>query len=191
MSEENKAEMVTADTEMVEDKQTPEVAAVQAELEDARKALKKANREAAERRKQLEAFEAAEAERKQAEMSEQEKLQAKVAEMETRAKEAEARLDLMHKRNAFYSAAAQAEFTWASEQARQDAALLLDFSELDDGDMEQAVKDLKEARPYLFAQPTMPDTDSTKRGKGTKQDADEAKVQDAARRFGIRYVPKE
>lgn len=49
-----------------------------AELEAARKALKQANREAAERRVKLEAFEKAEQERKQAEMTELEKLQAQL-----------------------------------------------------------------------------------------------------------------
>lgn len=48
---------------------------LQAELEAARKALKEANREAAERRKKLEAYEADEAKRKSAEMTEAEKLQ--------------------------------------------------------------------------------------------------------------------
>ena len=50
------------------------------EFEKLQKALKEANREAAERRKKLEAYEKAEAERKQAEMTELEKLQAQLKE---------------------------------------------------------------------------------------------------------------
>lgn len=52
-------------------------------------ALKEANKEAATRRKQLEAYEKAEAERKAAEMTETEKLAAKLKEYETKLAQAE------------------------------------------------------------------------------------------------------
>ena len=52
------------------------------QLADMRKALKDANRESADRRKKLEAFEAAEAERKTAEMTETQKLQARLDKLE-------------------------------------------------------------------------------------------------------------
>jgi hypothetical protein len=53
---------------------------LKAELDKVRAALKDANKEAAERRKKLEAFEEAEAKRKQAEMTEAQKLQAQLEE---------------------------------------------------------------------------------------------------------------
>lgn len=63
--------------------------AVQAELERTRTALQAANQEAAKRRKKIEQYEKAEAERKQAEMTELEKLQAAKEAAEQRAADAE------------------------------------------------------------------------------------------------------
>lgn len=70
-------------TEMVEQPENPQVEdvdieKVRAELEATRKALKDANREAAERRKKLEALEKAEQDRKDAEMTELQKAQAEL-----------------------------------------------------------------------------------------------------------------
>ena len=191
MAEEDKQVAMTesADTEMVEDNETPDAAAALAELEDTRKALKRANREAAERRKQLEAYEKAEAERKQAEMSELEKANARTAEMEARAKKAEAQISLIQKESAFYAAAEEADLTWANEQARRDAVLLLDLSSLEDDEIADEVKKLKTDRPYLFKQATMPDTDGTKRGskKPLKEgEMDEERIAKAAQKYGVR-----
>lgn len=57
---------------------------LKAELEKVRKALKDANKEAAERRKRNEELEAAEAKRKEAEMTESEKAAARVKELESK-----------------------------------------------------------------------------------------------------------
>lgn len=57
-------------------------AALQAELDAAREALKKANKEAATRRKQLEDYEKSEREREEAELSEMDKLKRRLAETE-------------------------------------------------------------------------------------------------------------
>jgi len=57
----------------------PNAAELAAQLADMQKQLKAVNRESAERRKALEAFEKAEAERKSAEMTEAQKLQAQLA----------------------------------------------------------------------------------------------------------------
>lgn len=59
----------------VSGKQEPTAAELMAELERAREALKSANKEAADRRKKLDAYEKAEEERKSAEMTELEKAQ--------------------------------------------------------------------------------------------------------------------
>ena len=70
----------------------PDVAQLQAQLTQMQDALKKANREAAERRKKLDGYESAEAARKEAEMSETDKLNKRLADAEKRAKEAELQL---------------------------------------------------------------------------------------------------
>jgi hypothetical protein len=61
---------------------------VKAELERVRKALKDANKEAADRRKKLEALEAAEKERADKELTETERLQKKLAEIQQQAEQA-------------------------------------------------------------------------------------------------------
>jgi multidrug efflux pump subunit AcrB len=66
--------------------------AIKAELEQARKALKDANREAADRRKKLEAFEQAEKQRKDAELSEMERLQKQLDELKAERDRAAAEL---------------------------------------------------------------------------------------------------
>ena len=62
--------------------ETKDASKLEAELEKTRKALKDANKEAADRRKRLDELEKAEQERQQAQMSEQEKLQARLKELE-------------------------------------------------------------------------------------------------------------
>jgi len=79
-----KDDQVQDQPETGSEQDTPEVTveSLQADLAQTKQALKAANAEAAERRRKLAAFEAAEAERKQAEMTELEKAQAKLSEME-------------------------------------------------------------------------------------------------------------
>jgi phage-related minor tail protein len=130
---------------------------VKAELERTRKALKEANREAAERRKKLEAFEAKEKERQAAEMTELEKAQAEAAEAQKRAEDAE-------QARATAEAKAQERLLRADvliEASKQgfndpaDAWLHLDKSLVEgkeDGSfkgIEKAVKAVLETKPYL------------------------------------------
>lgn len=175
--------------EVTEPTPPPDSSALEAELADTRKALKKANREAAERRKALEAFEKAEQERKQAEMSELEKAQATIAEMESRAKEAEAARDRMVKERGFYTAVQEAKLQFASEQARTDAIRLLDVSEMDDDEIADAVKDLQKSRPYLFSTAEVPNIDGQKRGQAKKGSDAEERIKAGAVKFGYQYVP--
>ena len=74
------AEMEEQDEPEAQEDPTPE--AIAAELKDTRKALSKANREAAQRRKKLETYEKADQERKDAELSEMEKLQKQLTDRE-------------------------------------------------------------------------------------------------------------
>jgi len=174
------------ETETVTDDDTasePTVTDLQAEMAEMRKALRAANREAAERRKKLEAYEQAETERKQAEMTELEKAQAARQEAERRAEEAESKLAFSIRRDAFYG--------WASPTAREDAITLLDLE--GDADVAEMVAELQEKRPYLFKQepsPEVPDIDGRPRGRRSKAEADEDRVKEAARKYGTLYVPR-
>lgn len=131
--------------------QAPEAADLQAELERMRKALADANKEAAQRRKKLEAFEQAEAERKKAEMTELEQAQAKLAELERRAQEAEA-----GKREALIRAAVIAKATARGFRDPEDVLRFLDTSKVeiaDDGqvaDVDTLLGELGKAKPYLL-----------------------------------------
>lgn len=70
----------------------------QEELEKTRKALKEANKEAAERRKRLDELEKIEADRKAAEMTDQEKREAYIKQLETEKAQLEARQrDIEHR----------------------------------------------------------------------------------------------
>lgn len=95
------------ETPQADDTQAPDAGALQEELDKARKALKEANREAAERRKKLEQYEREESERKQAEMTELDRLRAQVEEANKAAESArtESRNTLI--RAAFVSEAAK------------------------------------------------------------------------------------
>lgn len=92
MAEETKTEIVEevkAETPAEQPKEVkaeiasePKAAELEAELEKTRKALKEANREAADRRKRLDELEAAEKKRAEDAMSETEKLNARLKELE-------------------------------------------------------------------------------------------------------------
>ena len=91
----------------VETPEAPDLEALQAELEKTRKALKETNREAAERRKKLEAYEKAESERQQAEMTELDRMRAEKDAADKRAEAAEARATQTLIRSAFIAEAAK------------------------------------------------------------------------------------
>jgi vacuolar-type H+-ATPase subunit I/STV1 len=139
----------------------PDAAAMAAELEQIRKALKEANREAAERRKKLEAYEQAETARKEAEMSEIEKAQ-------KRAHEAEAARDqaLQQANDRLIRAAFVAEAAKAGATHPEDAFALADRAAVkiaEDGavaGVAEAVKALVEGgRLVMSARPQAPPLD--------------------------------
>lgn len=127
-----------------------DAAALKAELDSARKALTAANREAADRRKKLEAYEQAESARKEAEMSEVDKAL-------KRAQTAEAALDTERKarRDGALKAAVTVAAMGAGFHNPDDAWAFLPAGAvtLDEGDQAQgvaeAIKELTKARPYL------------------------------------------
>jgi hypothetical protein len=134
---------------------------LQAELAELRTQLKRINRESASRRKQLEEFEAAEAERKKAEMSEVEKAQAAAAEAQRERDEALQKAQDLLIQSAFVAAASKAGVAHPDDVYR-----LADLSavEIDDAGkvdgVEDEVKRLVEAgRLGMSGRPQAPSLD--------------------------------
>lgn len=152
-----------------------------AELERLRKALADANREAAKRRKQLEAYEKAEAERQQASMSELEKAQAALKELEAKAAAAEQGRKAALIRAAVISQAGALRFNNAEDAL---AFLKTDSLEIgEDGQIEGLQRQLEaiaKERPYLLQQPGT--VGATNPGRGTVEG--ETAAQKRARLWG-------
>ena len=152
-----------------------------AELERTRKALADANREAAKRRKQLEAYEKAEAERQQASMSELEKAQAALKELEAKAAAAEQGRQAALIRAAVISQAGALRFNNAEDAL---AFLKTDSLEIgEDGQIEGLQRQLEaiaKERPYLLQQPGT--VGATNPGRGTVEG--ETAAQKRARLWG-------
>ena len=162
----------------------------QAELARVRVALKKANAEAAKRRKELERFQQEEKKRQDAELSDLEKAQKLSEEWKSKFDELSADLDGMRMRQAFYDATAAAKVVFVNDAAWQDAYDLSDLSgvEVDeDGSvsgMDEVIKALQKSRPHLFGTAGAPDINAGEGGtkkKGTAGADDEA----IRRRYGI------
>lgn len=158
-----------------------------AELEALRAALKKANHEAASRRKKLDEYEKAEEERKLAEMTELEKAQAKLAEMAAQLEAAENARQATMIRSAIEREAVAQNFHDPADAWRflEPDAVTLDGDKV--AGVETALKALAKARPYLVKQAKIPNIDGEKRSTakaGAK--SDKALI---ARRYGIR-VPE-
>jgi DNA repair exonuclease SbcCD ATPase subunit len=157
---------------------------LQAELERTRTALQGANRESADRRKKLEAFEKAEQDRAKKDLSEVERLKGQVAELDKRARELEAERETMIIRSAVERAATALGF-----HSAEDAYQLADLSgvEIDEdgkvSNVDQALKALVKARPYLVRVVDKPDTNAGATGGGKKPgEPDEERLR---RKYGI------
>ena len=162
--------------------QPAEMVDYKAELEKLRKALAETNRENAKRRKQLEAYEQAEAQRKQESMSELEKAQAALAELEKRAADAERGRKQALLEKAVIAKAGALRFNNA-----EDAIRFLDPEKLEIGDdgqvigLEDALKAIAKDRPYLLQQPGQ--VGATNPGRG--QVEGETAAQKRARLWGV------
>ena len=160
-----------------------------AELARVRVALKKANAEAAKRRKELERFQQEEKKRQDAELSDLEKAQKLSEEWKSKFDELSADLDGMRMRQAFYDATAAAKVVFVNDAAWQDAYDLSDLSgvEVDeDGSvsgMDEVIKALQKTRPHLFGTAGAPDINAGEGGKPKgKAGADDEAIR---RRYGI------
>ena len=175
----------TAEMDVTEPEPTAQPAEMvdyKAELEKARKALAETNRENAKRRKQLEAYEQAEAQRKQESMSELEKAQAALAELEKRAADAERGRKQALLEKAVIAKAGALRFNNA-----EDAIRFLDPERLEIGDdgqvigLEDALKAIAKDRPYLLQQPGQ--VGATNPGRGNVEG--ETDAQKRARLWGV------
>jgi hypothetical protein len=150
----------TPAVEQPEQKPTETDADVRAELARTQKALKDANREAAERRKKLEAFEAEETKRKEAELTEVQKLQKRLEESEAKAKAAAEEARKTRIENAII-AKARDRFV-----DLEDVVLKLrDGIQLDDDgkpvDLDKALDELAAAKPHWVKQAAAPEKPKT------------------------------
>lgn len=133
-----------------ENTETPEQ--LKAKLEESQRALKAANKEAADRRKRLEELEKAEADRQAASLSETEKLQKQLADANAKAAQAQTQANERLIRAEIVAKAAVMKFADPA-----DAYALIDRSKItvnDAGEIEGAdelLKDLAKAKPYMLA----------------------------------------
>ncbi len=157
-----------------------------AALERTSRALKDANKEAADRRKRLDALEKAEADRQAAQLSETDKLKADKQKVENDLKAAKEALNQARLRQAFSTAARKLEKPFISVDAEEDGFRLADLSALEIGDdgtikgIDDVLKDLGKNKAYLFGQQSQtqnpkspPEIDATRKGSGSAGTTDE------------------
>ena len=176
----------TLETEMVESTDVGTQTGSADELEQIRKALKKANAEAAANRKALQAYQDAEEKRKQSEMTEVEKLQAELTEMAA-AREADQQSLRETKLNAAIDVTAK---TLRFRKVHEARALInrdaLEFGE--DGEwsgVEDALKALAKDSPHLIEAVNNADTDGLRRNQVNTAAIDEQNRKRVAETFGI------
>lgn len=159
------------------DKSKPTADELKEELARKERLLDIANKEAAERRKKLEAYEKAEEERKKAEMTELEKAQKAAEDAEAKAAEAE-----KQRADALITAAVKVAAIQANLQNPDDATRLIDYSQIkvdDNGDVtgvDEAIGALVKDKSYLVKAADKPNIDATKAGKQKEKEPDEDRL---------------
>ena len=139
----------------------------QAALADAQKRIKELNKENADRRKKLDAFEAEKSAKDAASMSELEKAKAELdkltPELETLRKDKQSLL----MQSKFDRLVREMKLEFANEKAQEDAYQKLDVETVgeDGAGMKNALTALQKDRPYLFSKLLPPETDATQKGK--------------------------
>lgn len=160
-----------SEEESSEDEQELTVDELKAKLADKEKRLKEVNHESAERRKKLEAFEKAEAERKQAEMTEVEKANAKAQAAEQEKERLAKENQTLKLQREFEVKVRDAKLEFRNSLAAKDAFGAL--VELLDGETEitdDHIKKLVKERDYYFGKPenNFQNNDARNKGKGDK-----------------------
>jgi len=157
---------------------------LQAELEETRKALSKANRESAQRRKKLEEFESQEKERAEAELSEMEKLQRQIQQLNAEKELTQKQANEILVKSAVIAQAAALNFN-----DPEDAFALVDKSqfELDGGKVsgvKEALEELAKSKPYMLQTTRKPVGTVTNPGDNVTGKG-ETDAQRRARLYGI------
>ena len=176
----------TADTEMVDATDAGTQTTSASELEDIRKALKKANAEAAANRKALQAYQDAEEKRKQSEMTEVERLNAKIAEMAAKDEATQQSLRETRLYAAIDLTANKLKFRKTEEARKLVNRDAIEYGE--DGEwsgVEDALKALAKDSPHLIEAVNNADTDGLRRNQVNTAAIDEQNRIRSAQTYGI------
>jgi len=157
---------------------------LQAELEETRKALTKANRESAQRRKKLEEFENQEKERAEAELSEMEKLQRQIEQLSSEKELTQKKANEILIKSAVIAQAAALNFN-----DPEDAFALVDKSQFElDGSkvsgVKEALEELAKSKPYMLQTTRKPIGNATNPGDNITGKG-ETDAQRRARLYGL------
>lgn len=158
------------------------------------KTLRAFEKEAKAKLRRLEDLEKTEADRKQADLSESERLKQELAALKSQHEQAEAALRQARIKDAARAAAEGLKLAF-QPGALDDLVTLGAFADLEISErgqvleINQAIKDLQKAKPYLFvaAQTVTPaDIGATANGRQNTQDAKQAALARNATRWGIK-----
>jgi hypothetical protein len=153
--------------------------------------LRSFEREAKQKLARLAELEQQAAARDEQELSAAQKAEKRAKELEDKFNQAQQLLRKATLKDAARAAADELNLPFATS-ALDDALALGVFDALEIGDdgkvkgINQALKDLRTARPYLFTQPKTPELDAAHRGGTTKEKEADAKTRQNATRWGIR-----
>lgn len=187
MGETPKGVEMTDETKAIDENSTDESAAqeseteataaeLRAQVEKQKNHIAALNKESADRRKKLEAFEKADTDRKTAELSEIEKIEAKVKAIEVEKNKLEAENKTLKLQGAFNAKVTALKLEFINEYAAEDAYKSLAVEDVDG--MEDAIKKLLKDRPYLFtaAEQSQQLNDGARKTKGVSQEQVNADV---------------
>lgn len=159
------------DADASTEEQEPTAEELKAKLADSQKRIKELNHESADRRKKLEAFETAEAERKTAEMSEIDKANAKAKTVEEEREKLAKENRMLTLQRDFENKVRDAKLEFKNSLASKDAfnalvELLGDEKEITD----EHIKTLVKERDYLFGktEPVTYSNDAGAKGKANQ-----------------------
>jgi len=157
-----------------------------ADLENHKRAL---NRENAERRAKLSAYEKAEAEKKNAELSELEKASKERDELKAHLAELETKTRNYERERSFEKAVRELKISFVNDFAREDTMrdLPADVDPADSDAIKAALVEIKKQKSYRFAtQQQAEKTDAEKKGGSKPGEITDAQKAEVARRFNLR-----
>lgn len=139
-------------------------------------------------KKELQRLVDAEAERKKSELSEIDRLKLESEQATAKAEKAEKELAdqraSIAAEKSFADVVAKLNLGFFNDKAREDAFALMDISK--PAEFENAIKKLKEEKPYLFKEIEVPDLDAKDKGKNKNGVLTDAQKADLKKRFRIK-----